>query len=137
MTRIMVFGTFDIVHPGHEHFFTQARSLAEDSHLIVSVARDSAAQRTRGTAPRHGEQDRLKKIAAHPLVERAMLGDEAGYIEHIAKEKPDIIALGYDQDGEYVENLEKDLQAVGLATRVVRLKAHRPDVYKTSRLAQD
>jgi len=137
MTRIMVFGTFDIIHPGHEHFFAQARALAPNPYLIVSVARDSAAERTRGVAPRRNENKRVEALARHPLVNRAIIGDEIGYIEHIAHEKPDIIALGYDQSGEYVENLERDLRAAGLSTTIVRLEAHRPDVYKTSKLTQD
>jgi len=45
-----------------------------------------------------------------------------------------IIALGYDQGGEYVEYLESDLKKAGLATRIVRLKAFQPDTFKTSRL---
>ena len=53
MNRIMVFGTFDIIHAGHEDLFRQARALAEDPHLIVSVARDSAAARHRALASGH------------------------------------------------------------------------------------
>src|SRR3989344_6647583 len=115
MTRIMVLGTFDMVHPGHEDFFKQARRLAalrevEGSsvkpYLIVSVARDSAAARIRGMMPQHHESERLAAVAAHPLVDKAVIGDEIGYIRHIVNEKPDIVALGYDQRGEYVDHLE-------------------------------
>ena len=150
MTRIMVFGTFDIIHPGHEDFFAQARALAHSTdsmnspqassgqanepYLIVSVARDSAAARTRGGAPRHHEAERLAAIAAHPLVDRAVMGDELGYIEHIVSEKPDVIALGYDQKGEYVENLARDLSKTNLRVKLVRLKAFKPELYKTSKL---
>ena len=48
--------------------------------------------------------------------------------------KPDIIALGYDQNGEYVENLAHDLQDIGLRARIVRLKPYKPEIYKTSKL---
>ncbi len=133
----MVFGTFDMIHLGHEDFFKQARALGPDPLLIVSIARDSAAARTRGTSPRHHESERLAMIAAHPLVDKAVIGDELGYIKHIVDEAPDIIALGYDQAGEYVDHLEDDLRTAGLSTKVVRLKPHRPEVYKTSKLAQD
>ena len=135
MTRIMVFGTFDMVHPGHEDFFRQARSLAPEPYLIVSVARDYAAARTRGHMPRHREAERLARISAHPLVDRAVIGDEIGYMKHILEEKPDVIALGYDQHGAYVDTLEKDIQESGLTVRVVRLKPYRPELYKTSKLA--
>lgn len=130
----MVFGTFDMIHPGHEDFFRQARGLAKEPHLIVSVARDSAAFRHRGFAPRHHESERLAQIAAHSLVDEAVLGDEVGYTAHIIAAKPDIIALGYDQMGEYVDNLEKDLKSGGFSTKVVKLQAFEPETYKTSKL---
>lgn len=130
----MVFGTFDMIHEGHEDLFRQARELASDAHLIVSVARDLIAARVRGYAPRNNEEARRRVVAKNPLVDEAVLGDETAYIQHIAQMKPDIIALGYDQKGEYVENLERDLQAVGLATRVVRLQPYKPETFKTSKL---
>ncbi|HBC59255.1 TPA: FAD synthase [Candidatus Azambacteria bacterium] len=134
MKKIMVFGTFDMIHAGHEDLFRQARALAEEPYLIVSIARDSVAARYRGFSPRHHESERLARVAAHPLVDEAVPGDELGYITHIMTAGPDIIALGYDQGGEYVKDLEKDLREAGMHTRVVRLSAFRPEVYKTSKL---
>jgi FAD synthetase len=134
MTRIMIFGTFDMIHPGHEDLFYQARSLAPDPYLIVSVARDSAVVRHKGKAPRNTEEARRALLQAHADIDRVVVGDERGYIEHIKKEQPDIIALGYDQQGEYVENLEKDLREAGLSVRVVRLEPFQEHAFKTSKL---
>jgi cytidyltransferase-like protein len=136
MTRIMVFGTFDMIHAGHEDLFRQARALAPDSFLIVSVARDSAVERIKGITPKHSENERLALIAKHELVDEAVLGDEEGYVAHIVAQKPHIIALGYDQIGEYVDNLESDLRAEGLETKIVRLQPYQPDVFKTSKLSR-
>ncbi len=134
MIRVMVFGTFDMLHPGHEDFFKQARNLAKHTHLIVSVARDSVARRIKGSPPRNTETKRLAIIAAHPLVDEAVLGSETDYTQHIREEEPDIIALGYDQRGEYVDTLETDLENAGLDIRIIRLRPHRPELYKTSKL---
>lgn len=134
MTRIMVFGTFDMIHAGHEDFFNQARALAPDPYLIVSVARDSAAARHRGFLPRKKEEERFALVAAHQSVDKAVLGDEVGFLAHIKAEAPDIIALGYDQAGEYVENLERELAAVGLTPKIVRLNPYKPETFKTSKL---
>ena len=123
-----------MIHEGHEDFFRQARALAPEPYLIVSVARNASASRVKGASPRHAEGERLAHVAEHPLVDKAMLGDEVGYLKHIMEEKPDIIALGYDQSGEFVDDLEHDLEKEGMSVRVVRLAAHRPDVYKTSKL---
>ena len=134
MTRIMLFGTFDMIHGGHEDLFRQARATAGEPYLIVSVARDDVAARVKGARPEHGEEERLAAVAAHPLVDKAVLGDMVGYIEHIGKNEPDIIALGYDQEGEYVERLEEDLRKAGLSARVLRMNPYRPDKFKTSTL---
>lgn len=134
MTRIMVFGTFDMLHDGHVDLFKQARTLADDPYLIVSLARDSAAARHRGFAPRKNENERCALVAAQRLVDKAVLGDEVGCVAHIKAEAPDIIALGYDQMGEYVENLEMELAAAGLSPKIIRLNAYKPETFKTSKL---
>ena len=144
MIRIMVFGTFDMIHEGHTDLFKQARALAlrqgsgksPDPYLIVSVARDEVVTRIKGTKPKNSETERRSAVAKHELVDEAVLGDAEGYIRHIRANKPDIIALGYDQEGEFVENLEKDLVKAGMETRVVRLAAFKPELYKTSKLSR-
>jgi FAD synthetase len=134
MTRIMVFGTFDMVHEGHADFFRQARELAQDPYLIVSVARDGIVRRIKGAHPRRSEAERRALLERNTLVDEVVLGQEAGYVEHILEAKPDIIALGYDQEGEYVERLERDLMSAGIRPRIVRLKPFKPEEFKTSKL---
>lgn len=143
-TRIMVFGTFDMIHEGHADLFRQARELAlrhgsgksPEPYLIVSVARDEIVTRIKRAKPRNSENERLSRVKKHELVDEAVLGDAEGYIRHIRANMPDIIALGYDQEGEFVLNLEKDLRDAGMKTRVVRLMAFKPELYKTSKLSK-
>jgi FAD synthetase len=134
MTRIMVFGTFDMIHAGHESLFRQARELGAEPFLIVSVATDGNVERIKGKKPRHSQSERRELVALNPLVDEAVLGDETGYLEHIVKMRPDIIALGYDQSGEYVEHLEQDLTRSGFGAKVIRLNAFEPERQKTSKL---
>ena len=134
MTRIMVFGTFDMIHAGHEDLFRQARGLANEPYLIVSVATDGNVERIKGKKPRRSQSERRAMLSAHPLVDEAIVGDEVGYLTHIVAAKPDIIALGYDQEGQYVRNLERDLAQSGLSTKVMRLNAFDPMRLKTSKL---
>lgn len=135
MTRIMVFGTFDMIHEGHVDLFRQARALGPDPYLIVSIARDASVERIKGMLPRHGEADRKARVEAHDLVDEAVLGDREGYLPHILATAPDIIALGYDQEGEYVDGLKENLTEGGSTARIMRLRAFRPEIYKTSKLA--
>lgn len=136
MQRVMVFGTFDMIHEGHEHFFMQARGLADHPYLIVSIARDRSVERIKGRPPTNDEKARLALIQSHALVDEAVLGDLEGYVMHIREAKPDIIALGYDQEGEYVDRLEGDLRAAGLSAKIERLAAFKPEIYKTSKLTE-
>jgi cytidyltransferase-like protein len=134
MARIMIFGTFDMIHKGHEDLFRQARELAADPYLIVSLARDSVAERIKGFRPNNDEEARRAYLAAHPLVDEVVIGDEEGYMAHIKAARPDIIALGYDQEGEFVRDLAEDLRREGLDVKIVRLQAYEPETYKTSKL---
>lgn len=134
MTRIMVFGTFDMLHAGHESLFEQARALAKEPFLIVSVATDKNVERIKGKKPQRSQDERRALVASSALVDEAIVGDEEGYLEHIKKMHPDIIALGYDQRGEYVDALERDLTNAGLGAKVMRLQAFEPERFKTSKL---
>lgn len=129
--RIMVFGTFDMVHKGHINFFKQARALADNPFLIVSVARDVNVARIKGRTPSVSEKLRRKNLALIPLVDKAVLGGKRKYFFHIKRQRPDVIALGYDQK-EYVKELLRDIKTAGMKTKVVRLKAYKVKVYKSS-----
>jgi FAD synthetase len=130
-TRIMVFGTFDVLHKGHLNFFEQARLLANNPFLIVSIARDANVKRIKGRYPDFKEKQRLAEVKKSRLVNRATLGAAKDYLSHIVKEKPAIIAIGYDQK-DYVNNLAKLLAKKGLKVKVSKLKAYKPQVYKSS-----
>lgn len=139
--RVLIFGTFDIVHPGHLHLFKQARALAKtvsndsEAYLIVSLARDKNVLRIKSRAPRANERTRLARVKALPEVDRAVLGAIGDHIPPIVRLKPDIIALGYDQRA-YVGGLRTALSKAGIKPKIVRLKPHLPNKYKTSILAK-
>ncbi len=125
----MVFGTFDGLHKGHENFFWQARGLAKDSFLIVSIARDRNVKKIKGKPPVFSEKKRAALVRKSKLVGKVVLAGIKNHILHILKEKPDIIALGYDQT-HYVKGLKKDLKNKGLSVKIVRLKPYKEHIYK-------
>jgi len=129
----MVFGTFDGVHKGHLNFFKQAKNFMKNSFLIVSIARDKNVKRIKGQLPLFGEKKRMALVKQSSYVDKVVLSGVGDHIPHILKERPDIIALGYDQR-DYVKNIKKDLKARGLAVRVVRLKAFKKEIYKNKLL---
>jgi FAD synthetase len=130
-TRIMVFGTFDVLHKGHLNFFQQARRLAKNPSLIVSIARDANVKRIKGQAPMYNEKHRLRLVKTCPLVDKVVLGGLKNYLTHIVKEKPEIIALGHDQN-EYTKGLKVKLKKAGVKTRIIRLKPFKRKIYRSS-----
>ncbi len=127
----MVFGTFDLIHPGHLNFFKQARKLSGQPFLTVSVACDKNVKKIKGSLPKNNQRRRLAKIKKISLVDRAVLGAAKDYLGHIAKLKPDTIALGYDQRA-YTQNLRANLAKRGLKVAIRRLKPYHPRRYKSS-----
>jgi len=105
--------------------------LAANPFLIVSVARDINVKKIKSQKTSFNEKARLKIIKRLKLVDHALLGGVKNYIAHIKKVSPHIIALGYDQTA-YVKNLKADLKRSGLKTKVLRLKAFYPKIYKSS-----
>ncbi|MDP9249031.1 MAG: adenylyltransferase/cytidyltransferase family protein [bacterium] len=132
-TKVMAFGTFDGLHPGHFHFFKQARDVAAHGFLIVSVARDQNVLRIKGKLPVLNERKRAAVLKKTKLLDRVVLGGLVDYLSHIVKIRPDIIALGYDQK-DYVKNLKKDLEQKNLAVKIVRLKPYKAHIYKNALL---
>ena len=128
-TKIMIFGTFDGLHQGHLNFFKQARELHQFSFLIVSIARDQNVFKIKGEYPLLSDSERMALVKKSKLVDRVVLSGLKDHLPHILKEKPDIIALGYDQKA-YIKNLKKDLKNRGVLVKIVRLKPFREKIYK-------
>jgi len=132
--KVMVFGAFDGLHPGHLDFFRQAKKYGD--FLIVSVGLDENVKKIKGKKPLFDENSRLSLVENCRLVDKAVLGDknQKKFFDHIKRENPDVICLGYDQwaTSEYVL---KELQKYGLSkTRVVRLFPWRPNLAKSTNI---
>lgn len=96
--------------------------------LIVVVARDSTVCSVKGKKPLHSEQERLDAIEKTGLADKVRLGCIDDHYQAIAEEKPDIVALGYDQRA-FVDNLS---DAIESHVQIVRLVPFEPDKYKSS-----
>ena len=149
MVKVLVFGTFDGLHEGHLDFFRQAKEYGD--FLIVVVARDSTVKRVKKRGPKYNEQERLKSVLtnrpplcgatgvpagpARELVNEARLGNEGNNPYKVIEEiKPDIICLGYDQS-HFTDKLKQKLKEMSLShIKIKRLKAYKPEQYKSSLL---
>jgi FAD synthetase len=97
---VLASGVFDLLHLGHVKFLEEAkRAGGPKSELIVIVATDKTVEKTKGRKPIMAEDQRRALVESLKVVDKAFLGFETLDIsEIISKVKPDVIALGYDQD---------------------------------------
>jgi len=118
--RVVVAGSFDIVHPGHIEFLRWASNLG--NKLFVIVARDSTYRRLRGIEPAMNEVDRLRVVSSIKYVYDAVLGSEHDFLEPLERLKPHIVALGPDQRIDE-KDLEEELLRRGIRAKVVRMRS--------------
>jgi glycerol-3-phosphate cytidylyltransferase-like family protein len=68
------------------------------------------------------------------MADEVVLGSLRDKYKIIAKYKPDIICLGYDQVN-FTSGLKNKLEELGLSNaKIARLKPYKPEIYKTSKL---
>jgi len=134
MKKVMIFGTFDGLHPGHLDFFRQAKKFGE--YLVVSVARDKVVPDFKGKPPMFSENERFDLVSSCRLVDKAVFGDEKreDFYKKIACEKPDVVCLGYDQWAQE-DDVRQNLTKIGLSkTKIVRLSPYKSETHKSSKM---
>jgi len=117
---VLASGTFDLLHLGHVRFLEEAKKAGgKDAELIVIVARDSTVKARKGKKPVMPEDQRRALVESLKVVDEAILGLEDFSIDNvIEKIKPDVIAVGHDQDGiekEVLKAIEKEKFAIEVA----------------------
>lgn len=129
MKRAIAFGTFDILHKGHEYFLKAAKRLG--SELVIVVARDKNVKKIKGRCARNSELKRLKDVKGLMIGDIVVLGSKRSFYDPLKKFKPDIICLGYDQKEVCLD--KKKLKELGLEKVVIkRVKSFKPNKYKSS-----
>ncbi len=132
MTRVMIFGSFDGLHPGHEYLLTKAKEYGEE--LWVSLAQDDVIQRLKGRQPQYTFSQRREALLHSGFVDEVVPGDPVeGEYHCVLAQKPDVIAFGYDQDalrGNFLAWKAK----TGYSVKVLVLSAFEPDKHKSSLL---
>jgi len=124
MTRVMATGTFDIIHSGHGLYLEEAKKLGgEDAELIVVIARD-ATVRAKKRVPVVSEEQRLEVVKMLKPVDEAYLGHVGDIFKIVHEIKPDIIAIGPDQNFD-LEELKKELSNRGINVKVIKITKYK------------
>ena len=133
MTRVMAVGVFDLLHAGHLHYMEQAKSLGD--YLVVVVAHDDTV-RKRKHEPVTGQDLRRRMVEGLKPVDEAVIGNPPNVpiFDILPAVKPDIIALGYDQE-HAEERIRASLDQRGLENiKVVRVKGLSDDLDGTRKI---
>ncbi|WP_309492600.1 adenylyltransferase/cytidyltransferase family protein [Candidatus Hecatella orcuttiae] len=132
--RVLASGVFDLLHLGHARFLQKAKEVGgKDSELLVVVARDSTVKKLKGSPPVLPEKERRALVEMLKPVDKVVLGsrklvDIEGIIR---KHKPDIIALGYDQDQIEAE-VKRVVAAKAFPIQVVRIQRFGSEGFNSS-----
>lgn len=119
----MATGTFDLIHPGHGFYLEEAKKLGgEGARLVVVIARESTV-RARKRVPIVPEKQRLEVVQMLKMVDEAVLGSETDMFNTVRKIKPDIIAIGPDQNFD-LDQLREELDKRDLTAEVVQIKGY-------------
>lgn len=119
----MIFGTFDLLHPGHVFVLEEAGKRGD---VTVIVARAKNVESIKGKVPRDSEEKRLEAIRSRFPAYDVQLGDASDFLKPVRDLKPDIILLGYDQQ------LPPGVTPEDLPCPVERLPGHQPERFKSS-----
>lgn len=109
--RVLVAGTFDIIHAGHIFLINEAAKLGD---VYVVVATDKNRELFSGIRPIIPQEQRLEIIRNLKNVNDARLGrNDNNTLKTVEEINPDVILLGPDQKYS-IEILKKGLKKKGL-----------------------
>jgi cytidyltransferase-like protein len=129
---VLAGGVYDVLHLGHLAVLAEAKTYGDV--LVVVVATDVTVETLKGRRPLFPEEDRRALVESLKPVDAAILGYEdvgMGYEQVIDEVKPDIIALGYDQDS-VLRTITELVQKKKLNVRIVRLSKFDKEKYLSS-----
>lgn len=126
MKKGMAFGVFDGLHDGHKDFLSQAAEQCDE--LVVVLTLPEIVQQLKGHIPAETFKIRLATIKSFNSDFVIVAGDSTlGEWKVIQEHQPDMIFLGYDQQG-----IAGELEKLNFPYTV--LEPHHPDRYKSSLL---
>ena len=127
MIKVLITGTFDLLHPGHINFIRQALKFGD--FLVILVARDKNVVKSKGQTPYFNENKRLENLEKLNLADKIISGDLNDPYKVIREERPDVVALGYDQQT-FVSGLIDFRDNSYLHFKIERLEPFKEDICK-------
>ena len=89
-------GVFDVLHPGHTRYLTDARALGDVLVVAVNSDRSVRAQQKGADRPITPEGERAELLAALAAVDAVVVFDEDTPHEIVSAMQPDVLVKGAD-----------------------------------------
>lgn len=100
MTKIITYGTYDLLHQGHINLLRRAKELGD--YLIVGVTSDSFDKGRGKLNVRNNVLERIEAVKATGYADEVIIEDYLGQkIDDIQKYDVDIFAIGSDWEGKF------------------------------------
>ncbi|MBQ3608558.1 MAG: Gfo/Idh/MocA family oxidoreductase [Bacteroidaceae bacterium] len=100
MTKVITYGTYDLLHQGHINLLKRAKSLG--NYLIVGVTNDNFDRERGKLNVRNNVLERIEAVKATGLADEIIIEDYVGQkIDDIQKYEVDIFAIGSDWEGKF------------------------------------
>ena len=130
MQKVLVFGTFDLLHPGHLAFLDAA---VKYGAVTVVITPNFKAKKEKGRAPHFSERERMQMVAALKNVSRVVIGDKGKKWSVVRRLAPDVICVGHDQHAKHPAFLAQ-LATLKKRPKIVRLSSFKSSRYSTSKV---
>ena len=100
MTKVITYGTYDLLHQGHINLLRRAKELGD--YLIVGVTSDSFDRGRGKLNVRNNVLERVEAVKATGYADEVIIEDYVGQkIDDIQKYNIDIFAIGSDWEGKF------------------------------------
>ena len=100
MTKVITYGTYDLLHQGHLNLLRRAKELGD--YLIVGVTSDSFDRGRGKLNVRNNVLERVEAVKATGYADEVIIEDYLGQkIDDIQKYDIDIFAIGSDWEGKF------------------------------------
>ena len=100
MTKVITYGTYDLLHKGHINLLRRAKELGD--YLIVGVTSDSFDRGRGKLNVRNNVLERVEAVKATGYADEVIIEDYVGQkIDDIQKYSVDIFAIGSDWEGQF------------------------------------
>lgn len=128
---VLLFGTFDVLHPGHLRFLKWA---ARYGRIVVALTPDKMCLIYKNRRPCRSYEERKRSLQKISYVSKIVPADtRPGSFGVVKRLQPAVIVLGYDQ-GFWRALLAKRLKQFNLNPALIMLRPYRQRFYKTSHL---